>query len=554
MWLFKYLSIYRIFYNYVGVVIIMGAKERQLIFVRESGPRTPVNEFGKGLLTQVLTDMQPVGVWLGCPPRSETNRVYVMPVFEGDSFEFSTLPSVPRPEAFGGRKGQEYYIARSGEHHPHYLLVGMGKRGELTAEDMRTAVGKGVRKAEELHESSVTVHLPGEDRGIGLPVLAQAAAEAAVLASYRFHLKSEDKKGRVKDVVLYWPDRSEARADMAREIERGIQRGVIMASGQNVARVVGGMRSNIATPEAVAQATGILAERAGIDYGVRWEKHLDALGMGGMVNVGKGSENRPCMIELRYRPPGPAEGRKKIVLVGKGITFDSGGINIKAVPEAHIEEMYMDKCGAGAVLGAMLSLATLKPDAEVIGLMMMAENMPSGTSQRPGDVIRMYSGHSVEVGNTDAEGRLVLADGLAYGLGLDPDALISIATLTGAVIVGLGNEKAGLFSENDALANLLLAASKGTGESLWRMPCTSEYDRHLKSEIADLKNIGPKQGGAVTAARFLASFAEGANAFAHIDIAGPGMEKGETPYLDKALAPGFGARLLTEAILRLVES
>jgi leucyl aminopeptidase len=298
------------------------------------------------------------------------------------------------------------------------------------------------------------------------------------------------------------------------------------------------------TPDWLARSAKTLLK--GLTVTVRDERELAKQGFGGIVGVGQGSTRPPRLIEATYDGAGTRGSRTHVVLVGKGITFDSGGLSLK--PNEGMVAMKTDMGGGAAVLGTLRAVADLGLRIKVTGLVAAAENMPSGSAQRPGDVLRQYGGTTVEVLNTDAEGRLVLADAIAYASrDLKADVIVDIATLTGAMPVALGKRHAGLFASDDELADQLLAASEASGERAWRMPLVEDYRHALDSPIADLRNIGqPKlklQGGSITAALFLREFA-GGRPWAHLDIAGPGRSDGDEDELTKG-GTGYGVRLLT---------
>jgi leucyl aminopeptidase len=275
---------------------------------------------------------------------------------------------------------------------------------------------------------------------------------------------------------------------------------------------------------------------------------MAAKGMGGVLAVGSGSQNKPRFIILKYSPIGKAASSlPTVALVGKAITFDSGGISIK--PSANMDEMKLDKSGGIAVLGAMKALAELAPPVNVYGIIPSAENMPSGASYRPGDIIDTFSGKTVEVQNTDAEGRMILCDGINYAVKQKCDIIIDIATLTGACVVALGKYMAGLMGNDEALIKDLQKAAEVSGEKVWPMPSGEEYAKEMKSKIADLKNIGSRWGGACTAAAFLGQFA-GDSKWAHLDIAGVWNFEKATEYTSEG-ASAFGVRLLATYVVNL---
>ncbi|MFL6857501.1 MAG: leucyl aminopeptidase [Allosphingosinicella sp.] len=297
--------------------------------------------------------------------------------------------------------------------------------------------------------------------------------------------------------------------------------------------------ANIVYPESFVARAKERLEPLGVEIRVLDEAEMASLGMGALLGVGQGSAKPPRLLVLRWNGGGAA---KPIVLVGKGITFDTGGISIK--PALGMEAMKWDMGGAGAVAGAMVALATRKAKANVVGVCALAENMPDGNAQRPGDVVTSLSGQTIEVINTDAEGRLVLADAITWAQReYKPEVVVDLATLTGAMIISLGHEFGGLFSNDDGLAAQLDAAGKATGDRLWRMPLTDAFDKLIESPIADMKNVGPREGGSITAAAFIQRFVESGVKWAHLDIAGTVWSDKAAHLYDKG-ATGFGVALL----------
>ncbi|MDX6202814.1 MAG: leucyl aminopeptidase [Frankiales bacterium] len=368
----------------------------------------------------------------------------------------------------------------------------------------------------------------------------RAVTEALLLASYTFSLRSEPKPATLRAVEL-----------LVRKPEAvlgGWSRGVSTATATLLARDLINTPSELKTPAWLAAQATRLAAKASVQVSVRDEVALAAEGFGGLIGVGIGSPRPPRLIELRYRPEGA---RRHVVLVGKGITFDTGGLSLK--PNDGMLTMKTDMSGGAAVIAVLVVLAELGVKVAVTGLVAAAENMPSGSAQRPGDVLTQYGGRTVEVLNTDAEGRLVLADALAYAdATLDPDVLVDIATLTGAASLGLGKRHGALFTNRDGLASALTTAGDVAGERLWRMPLVEDYRSALDSPVADLRNIGDPEshfsGGAITAALFLREFV-GDRAWAHLDIAGPARADKDEDELTKG-GTGFAVR----SLLRWLES
>jgi leucyl aminopeptidase len=302
----------------------------------------------------------------------------------------------------------------------------------------------------------------------------------------------------------------------------------------------------VATPQHLADTAAALADRFGLELKVLDREACQALGMGAYLGVAQGSDLPPQFIHLTYRPEGAVQ--RRVALVGKGLSFDSGGYNLK-VAGSQIEMMKYDMGGSAAVLGAMRTIAELRPAGiEVHMIVAACENMINGSAMHPGDILTASNGTTIEINNTDAEGRLTLADALVYACKLEPDAVVDLATLTGACVIALGEEIAGLWANNDGLADALLDAGRNTGEPLWRMPLRPSYKEGLKSPLADLKNTGPRPGGSITAALFLQDFVSQGVPWAHLDIAGTvWSDKGRG--LDPAGATGFGVRTLASWIL-----
>jgi len=299
------------------------------------------------------------------------------------------------------------------------------------------------------------------------------------------------------------------------DTRRGLSNGQAIGGGQSLARRLAMMPGNLCTPEYIAETAGEIAKRYGMDITILGRRELEAEKMGSFLAVAQGTPQDPKLIAIEYK--GGKPNAKPVVLVGKGLCFDSGGISIK--PAQGMEFMKFDMCGAAGVLGAFDAIGQLKPEVNVVGIVGATTNMPSGTAMNPGDVVRAQNGKSIEIINTDAEGRLVLADCLSYAKRFNPDVVIDAATLTGACVIALGHTASGVFSGDDSLIAEILAAGKRAGEPGWPLPLWDEYKDLIKSDVADIKNSGGRPAGAVTAAMFLKEFAEG-YPWAHLDIAG----------------------------------
>ncbi len=416
------------------------------------------------------------------------------------------------------------------------LLLGVGKATDLTPEVVRRMAARAVRAAEKLRLESLSVSLDGLP-GVADVARAQAAAEGATLAAWRFReLKtpSEDEPAvDVRAVDLMG-------AGDAGALEHGAIAGAIIARAENLARTLQSRPGNIATPTHLAEEATRIAGGARLEITVFDEARMQEEGMHAILAVSRGSDEEARFIILEHR--GGAEGEPPLILVGKGLSFDAGGISLK--PPEGMENMKFDMSGGAAVIAAMQAIAELGVGANVVGLIPSSENMPSGSALKPGDVIRTLGGKTVEVINTDAEGRLILADALAYGARMRPAAMIDCATLTGAVVIALGQHASAVLGNDDALVNEVIAAGEASGERCWRLPLWDAYKKQLKSTTADLQNVGGRPGGTLTAALFLSEFV-GDTAWAHLDIAGTAYGEGDLPYQRKG---GYGVptRLLIE--------
>ena len=360
------------------------------------------------------------------------------------------------------------------------------------------------------------------------------------LRDYRFEVHKTDADGPSGDITIH-----HSRAD---EMAQALAPMMAVAEGVSMTRDLVNEPANVLTTTEFADRLAAMSD-LGLEVDVLDEAELETLGMRTLLCVGQGSDSPSKVVVMRWN--GGDAGAAPLALVGKGVVFDTGGISIK--PAGGMEEMTMDMGGAGVVAGTMRALALRKAKANVVGLVGLVENMPSGNAVRPGDVVRSMKGDTVEVINTDAEGRLVLCDVMWYAQErFKPAAMIDLATLTGAIIVGLGHENAGVFSNDDTLCNAFLKAAKAVGEGAWRMPLGSAYDDLLKSRIADVKNIGGRPAGAITAAQFLQRFVKDDTPWIHLDIAGVALTSKESDYAPKG-ATGWGVMALNRLITDLYE-
>ncbi len=418
------------------------------------------------------------------------------------------------------------------------LVVGVGKES-LTRETVRKAAGTAAGVALKTRAARLLLVVP-ELSELAADEVAECLAEGVVLGGYRFDkyktAKEDEPVAHIK-AVSFW---GTARAATLR---RGMDRGRVAAMNAWAARDMANEPGNHWTPNHFADYGRALAERRGLTCKVLDKAAMKRLGMGGILGVNQGSAQPPKMVVVEYRT-----GKKvpTLLLVGKGLTFDAGGISLK--PSAGMEEMKYDMCGGAAVLAAMAAVAEERPKKlDVVAIVPATENLPGPAALKPGDIITHYGGKTVEVVNTDAEGRLILADALAYGIEkYQPSAVVDLATLTGAVIVGLGHHRTGLLANDDALAARLSEAGERSGEPVWRLPLDKEYAKQLESQVADLKNIGNRAAGTITGGAFLQEFV-GDTPWAHLDIAGTAWNFTEKSYVPKG-SSGVGVRLLLELI------
>jgi leucyl aminopeptidase len=441
---------------------------------------------------------------------------------------------------FKGAKGRTCSILAPGAGLSRVIAVGLGKPAELNARVLNEAGG---------HAAAALQREPNAVVATGLLQAVQAAEVAlgAVLRAYRFDKyrtkeKPEDKPRLAKLTLLV---NEIAAAKSAWEPLEGVAKGVALS------RDLVSEPPNVLNPAEMADRCKKLSE-LGVKVEILGPREMGRLGFGALLGVAQGSVNEPRMVVMQWN--GTGNGRKAkgkpVAFIGKGVTFDTGGISIK--PAGGMEDMKWDMAGAGTVVGLMAALAGRKAKVDAVGLVGLVENMPSGSAQRPGDVVKSYSGQTIEVINTDAEGRLVLADVLWYcHQKFEPRFMIDLATLTGAMIVALGHEFAGMFSNDDALAQNLSTVGQAVGEKVWRFPLDDAYDQLIKSEIADMKNIGGRPAGSISAAQFIQRFVN-KTPWVHLDIAGVAWSTKDAPCVPKG-ATAFGVRLLDRLVAQHYE-
>ena len=459
------------------------------------------------------------------------------------------LLAAARAERFEGKPEQTLLLPTLGRGRAgRVLLLGMGRRDGARPsapghERLRLAAGQAARAAAKAGAGALAIALPDvPDRA--LAAAARAAVEGALLGGYRFErYKSEAREGSVpSSLVLAVPAARERDAALKAEVEIGRE----VASAVEWARDLVNLPPVDCTPSTLAAEARAIAREAGLAVEVRGPREIAALKMGMFLGVTRGSAEEPRLVRVSWAPKG-ASARKSapVVLVGKAITFDSGGLSLK--PTESMVTMNTDMAGSAAVLGAMRVIASLAPPFPVHAVLGACENMPGGRAYKPSDILVAHDGQTVEVTNTDAEGRLVLGDVLAWAREtFRPAAMVDVATLTGACIVALGPTTAGVFGPDGPVVDALLAAARTAGEDVWRLPMVESLKEQLKSDRADMRNTGERQGGAITAAHFLHAFAKDAP-WAHLDIAGPSHSTKERGYVAKG-GTGFGIRTLVELV------
>jgi leucyl aminopeptidase len=454
------------------------------------------------------------------------------------------LQEVITENEFKGKSGETVWLrSPSGSKLARKVaVVGLGKPESLTLEGLRQAAAAIARTAQKQKAKTVAISLPLWDQNAALSM--EAMVEGAVLSLHQDNrFKSETENGSrlyVEQIELLGVG-TQSEADAW---DAAIAKAQQMCEGVILARELVNAPANVVTPMSLAETAANLAQELGLTLEILEKEDCEALGMGAFLGVAQASEMPPKFIHLTYRPAGTPT--RKLAIIGKGLTFDSGGLNIKPTGSG-IETMKMDMAGSAATFGAAKVVGLLKPEVEVHFIVAATENMISGRAIHPGDILTASNGKTIEINNTDAEGRLTLADALVFAEKLGVDAIVDLATLTGACIVALGNDIAGVWSPQDELANALLSASDHAGEKMWRMPLEDKYFEGMKSMIADMKNTGPRPGGSITAALFLKQFVK-ETPWAHLDVAGPVWTEKESGYYN-AGATGFGVRTLVNWVL-----
>lgn len=430
------------------------------------------------------------------------------------------LASLVENGEFVGKAGESAYVHNTGEMKARrLLLLGAGKQADFTADNVRRMAGTAARNLRG-KKARTFAFLRRSELPIGDS--AQAATEGALWSLFdadKYHT-SDKTESHLETMILATGD---GNLDV---VKSGIERGRVIAEAANFGRDVINEPSNVMTPTALAQKAEELAKDYGLELDVLDEAQMKDLGMGSLLGVAQGSAEPAKMIVLRYTPK--ANSDETIAIVGKGVTFDTGGISIK--PADGMEKMKYDMAGGATTLAAMRAIAQLKPSVNVLGIVPAVENMPGGRAQRPGDVVRAMTGKTIEVINTDAEGRLILADAVAYARKLGATKIVDLATLTGAVSIALGDVYVAILGNNQEWIDAVIEAGRKSGEKLWQLPLDKEYREQIKSEIADIKNVGGRKAGTITGAYFIREFVED-TPWVHLDIAGTAWNDSNKPYL-----------------------
>ncbi len=439
---------------------------------------------------------------------------------------------------FTGKKGKLLRVPLFSGEANNFYMAGLGKKDDCNSNLIRDTLAWALRTAGRDKNNTAVILADNIKFFCNINGIVSESAELCAFEFDKYKSKDDDQKFALENVYIHGV-----------EIDQNqVSRGKILASSQIFSRALINEPGCVINPVTLAEKACALAKEYSLDCEIYDENKLASENMGGILAVGSGSKIPPRLIHLTYKPKNQNP-RKKIAFVGKGITFDSGGLNIK--PENYMLQMKCDKTGACNVLGIMKGAAELKPDIEIHGILACAENMPSGNAFRPDDIIKIHNGKTVEINNTDAEGRLVLADGLSLASDIKPDVIIDMATLTGACAVALGHWRAGLFVNDDELSDAIFSASKKSGELYWRMPHEDEHIAEtLKSDFADLTNCGSRYGGAIFAAIFLSNFVDKKISWAHMDLAGVDFYDKEYGIYSKG-ASAFGVRTCLEYVTSL---
>jgi len=450
------------------------------------------------------------------------------------------ISEVTKSEEFVGKEGETAYfhVSGNGLKARRLLLIGCGDRASYKSAQITQMGGTAARflRSKNLKTIAVVPRADGEAKAAAQMVVVGAIMGMFEPDKYR----TKDKEQRELKSVTVVVDGADKKA-----VQRGAERGRIIGESINFTRDLANEPGAYMTPTIMADRAKQVAKEFGLSFDVLDQKQMEKLGMGSLLGVARGSDEPPKLIVMKYKPS-KSTSKDLLALVGKGITFDSGGISLK--PGENMELMKYDMTGAATVIGTMQAIAQLKPSVSVLGVAPCSENLPSGKAIKPGDVLRAMTGKTIEVINTDAEGRLVLADAIAYAKKLGATKIIDMATLTGAVSIALGDVNTAILGTDQELIDEVIASGVEVGEKFWQLPLDAEYTKQIKSDIADIKNVGGKKAGTITAAAFLKEFAE-ETPWAHLDIAGTAWGDPATPYRSKG-PTGVAVRTLVEFIER----
>ena len=437
-----------------------------------------------------------------------------------------------------GKRGEMTLIHTLGKMAPSRVLVaGLGKESKLTLDSVRSVAAECCRHLRRVGvETAATIVHGAGAGGLETKASGQAIAEGSILGLYRFdrHKSTNEDRRDIRELTIVELD-----AERTKALEEGVAEGTIVAEAVSLCRDMANEPANFMTPTRMAEVALEVARDAGLEIQVLDRSEMSELGMGALLGVAQGSEAPPKLIILRYKGD-PSDEANSLGLLGKGITFDSGGLDIKSA--AGMVTMKRDMSGGAAVISAMRAIGQLKPKLNVTAIVPSTENMPGGRAQRPGDVVRAMNGKTIEIDNTDAEGRLVLADAVAYARSIGLDRLVDVATLTGAITVALGKLCTGVFGNDQDLIDQIIEAGRRAGERIWQLPTYDEYREQYRSDVADIKNTGGRNAGSITGAQIIGEFSEGAS-WAHLDIAGTSSSDSHKGYNVKG-ATGVPVRTL----------
>jgi leucyl aminopeptidase len=451
------------------------------------------------------------------------------------------IGTVLKNEEFAGKEGETAYFHVSGKglKADRLLLIGCGERDAYKAARISQMAGTATRFLRSKNARSVAI-APRAEGDIGM--IAQTVIGGAIMGLFEMDkYRTKDKEKRQLDRIAVVMEGEDDKA-----LRKGAERGRIIGEAVNFTRDLANEPGGYLTPTILAGRAREVGKEFGLSIDVLDQKRMEKLGMGSLLSVSRGSDEPPKLIVMKYEPRKRAKQKGLLALVGKGITFDSGGISLK--PGENMELMKYDMSGAATVIGAMRAIAQLQPSIPVLGVAPCSENLPSGKATKPGDIVTAMTGKTIEVINTDAEGRLVLADAMAYARKLGATQIIDMATLTGAVSIALGDVNTAILGTDQELINQVIAAGKEVGEKFWQLPLDSEYTNQIKSDIADIKNVGGKKAGTITAAAFLKEFADDTS-WAHLDIAGTAWGDTAKPFRSKG-PTGIAVRTLIEFVER----